>query len=172
MGKAQEVSEIGDKEMRELKAYLESHVFRKLVRHEDREDAIQDALVRVWKKRDRIDPEKLMAYGMLSANNRCRDYYRKGCNRFECQMYLTELGDPIADLTQSTEFESAALDRLQLEIVISKIAELDDSKRIPLMLWLKGHTEKEIAEVVGLPSGTVKSRMNRCRAILMRQFVG
>lgn len=56
-----------------------------------------------------------------------------------------------------------------LQALRAAIAALPDIQRLPLMLrYYSGLTEAEIAEVLGIPVGTVKSRLHNARQALQR----
>lgn len=67
-------------------------------------------------------------------------------------------------------------DNLTAETHISKkdiertIANLDDDFRLPFQMFVDGYKYKEIAEIMDLPLGTIKSRIFFARKILMENL--
>jgi RNA polymerase sigma-70 factor (ECF subfamily) len=47
---------------------------------------------------------------------------------------------------------------------------LDELNRALVLLYLEGHTSKEISEIVGISPGNVTTRMNRVKSELQRGF--
>ncbi len=85
--------------------------------------------------------------------------------------------DEYVELNESSvakQFEDPAPDPLEMmeeserkDIILDAINQLPDYQRIIIDLFhLQGLSYEEIAEVVSLPIGTVKSRLNRARLVL------
>jgi RNA polymerase sigma-70 factor (ECF subfamily) len=118
------------------------------------EDATQDALLRAWRSAASLrDPAGFSAWFDRILVNVCRDRLRKrGKVRF---LALDEIGsEPI----ERDPFRSI-FDRDQ---VLRALATLDDDLRIVLLLhYWADLTLDAVAERVGWPVGTVKSRLHR-----------
>ena len=75
----------------------------------------------------------------------------------------SELGNP----------ESLVLQKLQYEDILAAIDRLPQDYRVAVTLSdVEGFSYKEIADVVGCPIGTVRSRLNRARRMLQRNLWG
>jgi RNA polymerase sigma-70 factor (ECF subfamily) len=86
---------------------------------------------------------------------------------------LTEVfSDSLPQLADSTESREAGLEREQLQGAVARaIATVPEKYRLALVLRdIEGLAYEEIAEVLGLPGGTVRSRINRARGMLQRKL--
>ena len=108
----------------------------------------------------------------------CLNTYRDSCRRSrrendvidstlneETKNYLIETASDYISA------ETEALSRLHSEILMSKIANLSDKYRLPVILvYFEGLDYKETAGVLELPIGTVKSRLNSAKEKLRREM--
>ena len=118
------------------------------------EDAVQDALVVAWQRLDDLrDKDRFGAWFDRILVNVCRDRLsRRGKVR---QLVLDEAGStiPVGDPFR------AVLDR---DEAVRAIAMLEDDLRIVILLhYWADLTLEGVAERVGWPVGTVKSRLHR-----------
>lgn len=128
----------------------------------DAEDATQEAMLRAWRSADSLrDPAKVDAWldGILV--NVCRDRLRR-----RKVVRFISLADGVAG-TASDQFQ-AVLDR---DEVVRAMRDLDADQRIVVVLhYWGGLTLEDIADRLGWPVGTVKSRLHhalrRMRAAL------
>lgn len=123
-----------------------------ILRDTDRaQDATQEAIVRAWRELPRLrDPERFEAWLRRMVVNACYDEGRKLRRRAEVS--LVHLADrQVVDTTTrlaETDRIERAFRRLPLE------------QRTTLVLQHKfGMTHGDIAETLGIPIGTVKSRI-------------
>jgi RNA polymerase sigma factor (sigma-70 family) len=119
------------------------------------EDAVQDAFMAVWKTASRFVPEKGKAstWILTLVHRRAVDVVRREQRRRADSLEgVAEQGGGAAD-------EEAWL-RLQRERVQSALRQLPDQQREALELaYYGGFTQSELAERLGQPLGTIKSRM-------------
>lgn len=116
----------------------------------DAEDAMQEALLRAWNRRNTL---RDVAYFSTWLNriliNECKTLLRKR-KRHVLQPDLPNISTPPPD-------EQAALLRAALFA-------LPEKYRVPLTLnLLEGYTVQEIAALLSLPLGTVKTRIARAK---------
>src|SRR3954453_7895415 len=124
---------------------------RVIVRDVDRaEDATQEALVRAWRELPRLrDPSRFNAWLRRLLVNACYDEGRRIRSRAEVVL----LGDH--DRTIADE-SSRVIDR---EVLDRAFRRLPVDQRVVIVLnHVEGLSHEEIAETLGLPLGTVKSR--------------
>jgi len=121
---------------------------------QEAEDATQDALLRAWRSASSLrDPAGFQAWFDRILINVCRDRLRRrGLVRFipvDDAGSFPAVGDPFRNLVQRDE-------------ILRAMAALDDDHRLVLVLhYWADLTLEDVAERVGWPIGTVKSRLHR-----------
>src|SRR4051794_25008193 len=119
------------------------------------EDAVQEAFLDVWRQADRFVPERARASTWLLTfvHRRAVDVVRR-----EERRRAEPLHDAPEAVGESTE--DVAWLRLERERVQAARRQLSDVQREALELaYYGGFTQSELAERLGEPIGTIKSRM-------------
>ncbi len=120
------------------------------------EDAVQDAFLTVWRSATRFVPERSAArtWILTLVHRRAVDLVRREeRRRTETLEQATE--QPSADSTDELTWL-----RLERERVQTALRALPDQQREALELaYYGGFTQSELADRLGLPIGTIKSRM-------------
>ncbi len=119
------------------------------------EDAVQDAFLDVWRSAGRFVPERAKASTWLLTfvHRRSVDLVRREERRRAEP--LEQAGEPAGDAA-----DEAVWLRLQRERVQQALAALPDQQREALELaYYGGFTQSELADRLGVPIGTIKSRM-------------
>lgn len=119
------------------------------------EDAVQDAFLGAWRTAAGFDPRRGNAQTWLltMVHRRAVDLVRR-----EERRRTEQLDDAPVDVGASTEDEASV--REQRRTVQAALAELPDDQREALELsYYGGLTQAELAERLGIPLGTVKSRV-------------
>ena len=115
----------------------------------DREDAVQETLRRAWEKRASLkNDQHLQTWVIRILLNVCHDIQRE-----RQRMIPTEkVSEPVTHApTESIDLRNCLL-------------RLDERERIPIMLhYIEGYEIRQIAAILRVPQGTVKSRLNRGR---------
>ena len=127
----------------------------------DADDLVQDTLIKAWTHRDKFEPgTNLRAWLFTILRN---TYYTAVVRRR--REVRDETGKYAATLsTGPTQDWSLAIRALQ-----AALAQLPDEHREALILvGAAGLTYEEAAEVCGCALGTIKSRVNRARARLLK----
>ena len=140
-------------------------------RHDLAEDLTQDVFVKIFKSLGTFDRRANFQTWLVSVSrNLCIDHYRSVRKEREAIDRDTDPADlaPVANTTspyQSLEQRDRAL------LLRRALAELAPSlKEAVMMRDLQELSYQEIADKLGLPEGTVKSRINRGRNELARQI--
>ena len=118
------------------------------------EDLLQESWLRVVRSRERFDPSRRFSTWLFQiANNLCRDHARRRAVR--------ERGRERVETEAAPAQPSQAPLDLRIEMK-QRLERLPDPLREVLVLrYYHGLGERQIAEVVGAPAGTVKSRLHR-----------
>lgn len=81
--------------------------------------------------------------------------------------------DPEGHQTPGLDGEKATMNRLTLEAVRRGVQRLPpDQRSVLLLVCVEGHSYKETADTLGIPVGTVMSRLSRARLALNRMVGG
>ena len=155
--------------VRRYEPLIKGFLFKRLKDDERVQDLTQDTFLRVHRARERYDTgRKFSTWIYTIASNLLKNEYRNRSRRRE-----TAFSDLRAEgsAPRPVEFESDAPDperdayRGELrEAIEDAIGRLEDHHRIPfVMREVEDRTYEEISEAIGVPVGTVKSRLFRAR---------
>lgn len=131
-------------------------------------DVAQEVFVRVWKRLDQCrDPERFAAWLLSIARNACLDHLRRRKARPPAQDVPAEelwsLADPGPRADQRT------LEQDQRDVLEAALQQLSDINREAILLKdIQELPLEDMARMLGLPLGTVKSRCSRARVELAR----
>jgi RNA polymerase sigma-70 factor, ECF subfamily len=143
-----------------------SLAFRMCGRRAAAEDVVQDAFVSLWRTRARYDRTRgsVRSWVLSAVHNRAIDAFRRDRIR-EGQNVSDEA---LADRLESGErTDQEAERRDQARAVRSAMDNLpEDQRKVVELAYFGGFTHTEIAELLGLPAGTVKGRMRLALAKL------
>ena len=120
------------------------------------EDAVQDAFLAVWRTAGRFMPERAQARTWLLTivHRRAVDLVRREERR------RTEPIEAAPDASGHEDAADAAWAALERERVRGALSRLPDQQREALELaYYDGFTQSQLAERLGEPLGTIKSRM-------------
>jgi len=140
------------------------------------EDLAQDTLLRLWASREAYEARgTLRAYVLTIAKNRWLSWVRDCGGPQLWPQVQDEALDRLlfAQDRVSRSLEGRLLDRYRAERIRSAIAALPERQRLVFALaHLHDMPYAEIAQLLGIAEGTVKSRMHRAVAGLRRELMG
>lgn len=128
----------------------------------DAEDIVQEALIRIWKKREQWDEiESLETYGLAITRNIALDYIKKS---------KTALHVPLDNEIPAKEY-----DKLQAQERINLIRNMMDSlpekQRTAMQLRdFEEKTYKEVAEIMDISEQQVKVNIFRARQFIKQKI--
>ncbi len=138
------------------------------------EEIVQEVFVRLWNEPERFDPERgsLRSYLLAQAHGRAVDLLRSDTARRQREdRDARNAGGKGYDLEREV-WDLVVVDRVREAVV----ALPDDERRAIELAYFGGRTYREVAEELGTPEGTVKSRiragLRRMRAALADTTVG
>jgi len=149
----------------------------------DVEDVLSDVYHQVWRESARYDPDRSppMAWLTMICRSRAIDHLRRRDTAFsfdEIENLVSEAGE--ADIPQQVGLQREAQDsdpqralgwRQECSGLEAALACLPAVERqLILLAYFRDMSQTELAETLGMPLGTVKSRTRRALAELRRQL--
>jgi RNA polymerase sigma-70 factor, ECF subfamily len=130
-----------------------------LKNHHDVEDVFHNTILKVHDHIDKLKQDRYFETWVTSIYiNECRDLYRRNKRRQQ---------ETAIEGNESGQHPS---DRL---VVLDALEQVDEKFREPILLkYIQGFSQEEIAGILGLPLGTVKSRIYRGLLILRKEYGG
>ncbi|MBQ6332466.1 MAG: RNA polymerase sigma factor [Clostridia bacterium] len=130
---------------------LERFVKFRVGNHPDAEDLLQEVLAAAYRNRDTVSSEAAFKPWILGiARNKCNDYFRAKAKRMEI---------PLESLDETAL--TVGLHGVTAKTVVSETLEAlgDTDRQILYLSYFKDLPQAEIATRLGIPVGTVKSRL-------------
>ena len=144
---------------------------------QDAEDLVQDVVVKLYPRLDELESvDQLRPWLNRVLYRQFIDGLRKKSRQADQPVSDLMDADSQSDWLDSLEADDhspeLALRQAQLGPILDKaLARLSPDQRTLLLLHdVDGWRQEDVAEVLGVPVGTVKSRLHRCRANL-RKFL-
>ncbi len=128
------------------------------------EDLAQEAFVRAFRSLGKFEPGRRFGPWLMAiAANRIRDHHKSRQRRGEVEFEMDDVS-----ASDSSPVDQAAAREL-LTRLEAGIGDLPEETREILRLRFKlGYDYEEVAETLGLPLGTIKSRISRARSALRK----
>lgn len=142
-----------------------------LGRFEDARDVAQEVFVRVYQQLDTYHGDGFMVWVLRITRNHCIDQIRRKKARPPAEDLRADDGQwTMADAAPNPEQAWVADSRKRL--VYDALRQLNGQNREMILLKeIQGLALQDIADMLGLPLGTVKSRSNRARVELAKKVV-
>jgi len=131
------------------------------------DDVVQDAFLAAWRELPRLrDPDRFVPWLHRIALNRCRSVLRSPRRVRE----LPIDGHVAAERSASPDFRQAIETNEGVHAAFRRLT--DDQRAVIALHYAAGLTHREVAAVLGIPEGTVKSRLAAALAALRVQLTG
>ncbi len=134
------------------------------------EDALQEVFVSVWKSRHTYDPDKgrLTTWLHRITVNQCSG---KKARKMPAPVSLEEKGIDLPEIEHQSQPDDILINKEEYERLLRAMESLDTRHRSILVLrYFNDLSYQEIAEALGIPLGTVKSRINQSLKYLKAQM--
>ena len=152
----------GDKEaftilLKRYQKYIVNFISRLIKNNADSEDLAQEVFLKIYLKPDRFDTNAHFKPWLYKvATNICFDYFRDKNRQVE-KVQIDEK-DSIADTSKRAD--EISVDQEKENCIKKLINVLPDKQRVPLIMSVYQNMKySEIAETLGISTGTVKSRI-------------
>jgi RNA polymerase sigma-70 factor (ECF subfamily) len=132
------------------------------------ENLLQDVFLRAWMSRQRYDQSRgrLFTWLYKISRNICIDYYRS--RRYKQTRALVAAEDLTNTLCDKKD-SNGSVDAIALRDFVDCLRQ--EEKEVIDLMYFKGFTQCEIAKLLCMPLGTVKTRANRAVKNLRRIFM-
>lgn len=148
--------------VRRYARWAESFAYRRVGDREEARDLAQEAFARAFHAMPRFRPGRpFLPWFLTILDNVCRSYLR----RRRPEVGLDQIREPASDGGMGSVHQ-----RLLLERGLRGLS--DEQRRVVVMRDLEGYVHREVAERLGIPEGTVMSRLHAARRRLRRLLAG
>jgi RNA polymerase sigma-70 factor, ECF subfamily len=132
------------------------------------EEVTQDVLLEVWRTASKFDAGRgsAMAWVMTLAHRRAVDRVRSVQKESERERRTAAVGIPYDEVTEAVE---SSLERERVRRCLDSLTDLQ--RESVTLAYYSGHTYGQVASLLGVPTGTVKTRM-RDALIRLRDCMG
>lgn len=167
-GRGREGAGTAEREFLELVAphdrRLRALAYRLLGSAEHMDDALQEAYLRAYRSLDLLRSARSPGAWLRRVTyNVCLDELRRRSRR-----HLLPLDDAPEPWVPAAPVAERTSDRARLAAALAALP--PDQRAVVLMVDAEGFDHPDAAEVLGVPVGTVKSRLSRARAALRREL--
>jgi RNA polymerase sigma-70 factor (ECF subfamily) len=161
-----------EREMASWRGQLYPAALRMTRNHPDAEDLVQETMTRAYAHLGQFTPgtnARAWLYRILSNTfvNGCRKRQRQPLIAHAVEYEAVDCGATAAKEATARSAESEALDRLGDSDVMQALGRLPECFRAAIYLAdIEGYPYREVADMLGVPLGTVMSRLHRGRCKL------
>ena len=129
-------------------------------------DATHDVFLRAYEARTRYqEGSDVSTWIFTIAYNICRNHYRS--NAYEAQLLANLDAEPVSEQQIEVELDAAVLDEALQQVLSELPAPLH---QIFSLHYQEELTIPQVAEIVGVPAGTVKSRLHKTMNIIRKKL--
>lgn len=151
------------------RAGLYAHALRLMGQRATAKDAVQDTFITALTKIDQLRDKPAIKYWLHTIlGNHCRMYLRRTKREFSEGAEWGDLPEQTAPAAASEEIQQIQ----RRESVLGGLSEIPEKLRLPLLLrYYSGfNSYRQIADILAIPTGTVRSRLSRAKRRLLDRF--
>ena len=144
---------------------------------EDGDELYQDTMLKLLEKRKRLDSaQNTKSYALSTSIYLWKNRKKKYANRMRLVPIdsIEEMaggGFEVSDQDKGASPEHMVLRQDETDLIQGLVASLPEKYRIPIYLYYSADLQiSEIAGILGLPEGTVKSRMRKAKKQLKEKL--
>ncbi len=128
------------------------------------QDVVQDSFVKIWRKIDSYDETKgsFFTWMLNITRNTCIDFIRKT---------KKEGASSIQDIENNVHISNDGIstDTIGMTAIVNNLNE--DQRILVEYIYFKGYTQQEVSDELGIPLGTVKTRIRAAVSELKKYFL-
>ncbi len=129
-------------------------------------DATHDVFLRAYEARSRYrEGSNVSTWLFTIAYNICKNHYRS--NAYEAELLASLDAEPMDSLQIELELDAALLDKALAQVLSELPAPLH---QLFSLHYQEELTIPQVAEIVGIPEGTVKSRLHKTMNIIRKKL--
>lgn len=141
---------------------VERFVLFRIPYRADAEDVLQETYLAAYRQFASLkSPDAFRPWLLAIARNKCRDYFREQGRALELPL------DEIAEFVPA-QSRFGIVEQLAVRDVLQKLD--DPEKQILYLYYFRGLPQSEIAQKLGVPLGTVKSRLFRAKESFKKEY--
>ena len=130
-------------------------------------DLVQDAFLRIWTSRNKFSGTWFSTWLFTISFNLLKNHFRHDEHRRQYETIVTKQQDIVADARIIEQIDSRAFD-LALQRELEKLP--SEGRLLFSLRFEEELTVRQIAEVMALPEGTVKSRLHSLTQTLKQKL--
>lgn len=126
-------------------------------------DALQEALISIYQNFEKLkNKEYFITWATRIVINKCYDLLRKNKNN------IISIDETIENDIQISKYDDYEVDKYGIRKAMESLNE--NLKLITILYYYDDFSISEISKIVGIPEGTVKSRLSKAREILKEKL--
>lgn len=144
---------------------------------ENGDELYQDTMLKLLEKKERLDStQNTKSYALSTSIYLWKNKKKKYANRMrlvptDSMDKMSDEGYEVSGYDSEPSPEHIVLKQNEVDMIQGVVASLPEKYRIPIYLYYSADMQiNEVSEILGLPEGTVKSRMRKAKKQLKEKL--